>query len=147
VLAASKAVGADPAYLACAILPPIAAAIGNSAVIQLKPDWSEPSVLWVGLVGESGTMKSPIMDRATCSTRKLQAELQYATATGNDGAEQPQLYCSDITVEALPAPERNVRTTASPRGRRTNHNRFLQRGQGALLSSSFLTPNSHAGQK
>jgi hypothetical protein len=101
VLAASKAVGADPAYLACAILLPIAAAIGNSAVIQLKPVWSEPSVLWVGLVGESGTMKSPIMDRATCFTRKLQAELRYATAAENDGADEPQLYCSDITVEAL----------------------------------------------
>ncbi len=51
------------------------------------------------------------------------------------------------TLLSVSAPERNVRTTASPRGRRTNHNRFLQRGQGALLFSSLLTPNSHAGQK
>ncbi len=101
VLAASKAVGTDPAYLACGILPPIAAAIGNSAVIQLKLGWTEPAVLWGGLVGESGEVKSPVMDCATRFTKKLQAELQYATATENDGAEQPQLYCADITVEAL----------------------------------------------
>lgn len=101
VLAASKAVGTDPAHLACVILPPIASAIGNSAVIQLKPGWTEPSVLWEASVGNSGDLKSPITDCATRFTKKLQAELHYATATQNDGAEQPQLYCADITVEAL----------------------------------------------
>jgi hypothetical protein len=111
VLAASKAVGADPAYLACAILPPIAAAIGNSAVIQLKPGWSEPSVLWVGLVGESGTMKSPSLDWANRFTKKLQAEQRYASTTEHDCAEEPQLYCSDVTVEAI-----TERLQSQPRG-------------------------------
>ncbi len=101
VLAASKAVGTDPAYLACGILPSIAAAIGNTAVIQLKPGWTEPAVLWVGLVGESGDLKSPITDCATRFTRKLQAEQQNTNSTEPDRAEEPQLYCSDITVEAL----------------------------------------------
>ncbi len=62
VVAGGKALGTGVAYLAASILVVLAAAIGNAAVIRLKRTWTEPAVLWLGLVGESGTLKSPTLD-------------------------------------------------------------------------------------
>ena len=56
-----------------AILAALASAIGNTAVIRLKHGWLEPSVLWVALVGWSGTLKSPVLDLALCPIRRRQA--------------------------------------------------------------------------
>jgi hypothetical protein len=106
-----------------------AAAIGNYAVIRLKPGWNEPSVLWVALVAESGTLKSPVLDLALRWVRRRQAEAidEYKRATDDlkrerdeelregepdesepDEAEPAKVppvlqrfYCSDTTVEAL----------------------------------------------
>jgi hypothetical protein len=73
VLAGSKALGAATEYLAAAILAALASAIGNTATIRLKRGWTEPAVVWIGLVGESGTLKSPALDLALFQVRRLQA--------------------------------------------------------------------------
>jgi hypothetical protein len=73
VLAGSKALGTATAYLGAAILAAVASAIGNTAVIRLKRGWLEPAVLWVALVGWSGTLKSPVLDLALCPIRRRQA--------------------------------------------------------------------------
>jgi hypothetical protein len=62
VVAAAKALGCDESFLALPLLTALAAAIGNTRSIQLKRTWSEPAVLWTGIVGESGTLKSPALD-------------------------------------------------------------------------------------
>ncbi len=69
----AAAIGCDPSYIAVPLLTAAAAAIGNSRVIQLKPGWNEPAILWSGIIGYSGTMKSPAMDIALRSLRKKQA--------------------------------------------------------------------------
>ena len=73
VLAGSKALGSPPAYLAAAVLAALASAIGNTAAIRLKRGWTEPAVLWVGIVGESGSLKSPVLDLALHQIRRRQA--------------------------------------------------------------------------
>jgi hypothetical protein len=39
--------------------------ISNKRVIELKPDWCEPSVIWGAIIGESGTHKSPAIRLGT----------------------------------------------------------------------------------
>lgn len=55
----SRAIGCDPSYLALPLLTAIASAIGNTRRLELKRGWSAPPILWVAIVGESGTAKTP----------------------------------------------------------------------------------------
>lgn len=73
ITGSAAAIGCDPAFVATAILPTLAAAIGNSRTMLLKRGWAEPAVLWGGLVGDSGCQKSPALDAATKHTKHRQA--------------------------------------------------------------------------
>lgn len=55
----------DPSFIAVPLLAAIASAIGNTRRIAINSDWAEPCILWTGIVGESGTQKSPALDAAT----------------------------------------------------------------------------------
>jgi hypothetical protein len=124
----AKALGCDTSYIALPMLSALAAAIGNSRRIKLKESWSEPSILWTGIVGDSGTLKSPAIDLALRPLRKKQDEAfkvyyekmseyqedmrEYETAMKRRKKNEPlpdkpiepiakRYYCSDITIEAL----------------------------------------------
>jgi len=56
---ASRAIGCDPSYVALPLLSALAAAIGNTRRVELKAGWSEPAIIWVAIIGESGTLKTP----------------------------------------------------------------------------------------
>lgn len=73
VVGSAEAIGCDPAAVATAILPALAAAIGNSRVLLLKPGWTEPSVLWGVPIGYSGDQKSPALDAGTKFVTRRQA--------------------------------------------------------------------------
>src|SRR5262249_35147262 len=127
---AALALGCDPAYVALPALAVVASLIGNARAIRLKRDWSEPSVLWTVVVGDSGTLKSPAYRTATWPLFQLQRQLlmQYRQAKEQyDAAKEdydhrkadarkkkrdfseeppekpklPRVVCSDITVEKL----------------------------------------------
>ena len=70
---ASKVLGCDPAFIGGPVLCVCAAAIGNTRVIRLKRTWNEPAILWICIVGESGSMKSPSLDLVLQPVRKLQS--------------------------------------------------------------------------
>lgn len=74
VRVASKAIGCDPVFLALPVLVVAAAMLGTSCVLELKRGWRVPSVLWAGIVGESGTMKTPAIKLALRPVKKRQAE-------------------------------------------------------------------------
>jgi hypothetical protein len=59
VAAGAKAIGCDPSYLGLVMLTTLAAAIGNTRRLQLKRGWPAPPIIWVAIVGESGTAKTP----------------------------------------------------------------------------------------
>ena len=64
VVEGAAAIGCDEAYIALPCLVVAAGAIGNSRSAKVKEGWCEPSVLWGGVIGESGTHKSPAQDIA-----------------------------------------------------------------------------------
>jgi hypothetical protein len=65
VSAASAAIGCDPAFVALPLLGSLARAIGNSRVIRLKATWTESAIIWVAIVGKSGTHKTPAIQAGT----------------------------------------------------------------------------------
>lgn len=127
----AEAIGCDPAYVALPLLSAVAAAIGNTRRIELKRGWTEPSILWTAIVGDSGTLKSPALELALRATRRRQREeiqrhtvamedhradvLRYEMRLGDwrksggdgDPPAEPQApplarcWCDDTTIEAL----------------------------------------------
>jgi hypothetical protein len=63
---------ADPACAALPLLASIASAIGNRRRIEIRPGWTEPSVLWCAIVAESGSKKSPAADKSLSFVRDRQ---------------------------------------------------------------------------
>lgn len=59
VAVGAKSIGCDPSFLALPLLVALAAAVGTSRRLELKPGWSAPAILWGAVVGESGTAKTP----------------------------------------------------------------------------------------
>ncbi|MBU0716734.1 MAG: DUF3987 domain-containing protein [Planctomycetes bacterium] len=73
-VAGGRAIGADPAGIGLASLGVCAGAIGNARVVEIKASWIEPSVLWVVLVAESGSIKSATIALAADPLRKISAD-------------------------------------------------------------------------
>jgi hypothetical protein len=71
--AAGDALGCDPAFVAAPMLGVLAGAIGNRAAIELKRTWREPAIAWVGVIADSGSMKSPAIDMAARFAKRRQS--------------------------------------------------------------------------
>ena len=86
----TKAMGCDPSFVALPALSVLAGAIGNSRRIRLKYGWTEPAIIWTGIVGESGTLKSPPLEWLTqpLRDREESALERHATALEEFAAEQ-----------------------------------------------------------
>jgi hypothetical protein len=110
--------GADPAGLAMSALAVCAGAIPDSISVQVKRHdigWRENARLWVGLVGQPSTMKSPVMNAAMKPLRRLDTamaarndealrrfkSLSKAEQADNPEPKQPRLAVGDATVEGL----------------------------------------------
>ncbi len=76
-------------FVAVPLLGLTAAAIGPRLSIELKRDWRERPILWLGVVGEPGTAKSPALAKARKPFQHLQQRLGR------------RLITSDVTAEAL----------------------------------------------
>jgi putative DNA primase/helicase len=75
VAALTEGAGAPIDYVAISFLSVAASLIGRRKV---KPyaiaDWSEPCILWAGLVGDPSSNKSPALDRTTNALRDMEKE-------------------------------------------------------------------------
>jgi hypothetical protein len=89
VVAGAKAIGCCASYIALPMLTALAAAIGNTRRIQLKRGWTAPAILWVAIVGESGTAKTPAFKLAMRAIRERQRKAleRHAEAMRNYEAE------------------------------------------------------------
>jgi hypothetical protein len=76
------AMGADPAGLAVAALAVCAAAIPDSIQLRVKRHggWYEATRLWVGLVGDPSTKKSPIIDQVVRPLERIDTALWHTHA-------------------------------------------------------------------
>lgn len=82
VAAGAMAIGCDPSFLALPLLAVVAAAIGTTRRILLKQGWTAPAILWLAIVGESGTAKTPAFKLAMRPIRERQRKAleRYAEA-------------------------------------------------------------------
>jgi hypothetical protein len=71
----ATALGCDASYLALPALSVAAALIGNARSIRLKRDWHEPAIVWTGVIGDSGTLKSPALATILSPVYRLQKGL------------------------------------------------------------------------
>ena len=63
VIAAAESVNVDLAFILLPLLSSLGAAIGNSRSIKLKRGFVQPPVIWTGIIGRSGSRKSPALDK------------------------------------------------------------------------------------
>ncbi len=119
----AKALGCDASYVALPLLAALAAAIGNCRAIRLKRGWVEPSIVWAAIVGDSGTLKSPALDKALRPARERQRDAMRAFEQASIRYKQELLVyerdlkdwklgdetCAVLPVEPqVPVPERYV---------------------------------------
>ncbi|MGI9459884.1 MAG: DUF3987 domain-containing protein [Pirellulales bacterium] len=120
------AIGIDSAYIALPMLSVLAASIGGSRAIELKPGYTQPSIIWTVTVGSVSSGKSPGFDAAKQPLSSVQNSLhavrknnaanyeqqltayEQAKADGEKGIVKPkeqvsseQVLINDITMEAL----------------------------------------------
>jgi Protein of unknown function (DUF3987)/Primase C terminal 2 (PriCT-2) len=111
------AMGADMAGIAMSALAVCAAAIPDNIQLQVKrhnSGWLESARLWVALVGEPSSMKSPIMAAAVRPLRRIDSDMarqnsaeraRYDQLTKEEKAKteppkQLRLLLQDTTIEA-----------------------------------------------
>jgi hypothetical protein len=117
------AMGADPAGLAVAALAVCAAAVPDSIQLRVKRygGWYEATRLWVGLVGDPSTKKTPIINQVVRPFERIDAALwhTYAAAKAEWDAldketkrvtpppPQVRVKLDDVTIEAAQEVLRN----------------------------------------
>jgi hypothetical protein len=69
---AARSIGCDAAFVVLPLLASLAAAIGATRAIRIKSGWREPCILWTGIVGDSGTGKTPGLSAATAELTRIE---------------------------------------------------------------------------
>jgi hypothetical protein len=91
---AAASVGVDAAYVALPVLTLLGAAIGNTRHLRVKAGHDVPAILWTGIVGLSGTGKSPALKIAMKAAYAHEARLRKQQQGG-------RFVVVDTTTEAL----------------------------------------------
>jgi hypothetical protein len=90
----AAAVGCDEAFVALPVLTLLGAAVGNTRQLRLKSTFAAPTILWTGIVGESGTGKTPALRTALASAYKHEQVLRQQNPPR-------RFLVGDATTEAL----------------------------------------------
>ena len=75
VRAAAEALDVDISFILLPMLSSLGAAIGNSRSIILKRGFIQPPVIWTGIIGRSGSRKSPALEAGCFGVMKREREL------------------------------------------------------------------------
>jgi hypothetical protein len=73
--AAAESLNVDVAYVLLPLLSSLSSAIGNARSILLKPGFVQPPVIWTGIVGRSGSRKSPALEAGCLAVIRHEREL------------------------------------------------------------------------
>lgn len=93
------AIGCDPAFVAMPALAVQGAAIGTTRVIELKPGWTEPAVIWDCVVASSGAVKTPPFEKAIEPLIRAQTEALAEHRTAMDEFDT-KLLCYERDLAA-----------------------------------------------
>lgn len=80
----AEGMACDPTLVAVPMLAGLAAAIGNTRTIMLNDDWVEPSILWVAVVADSGSLKTPASRKALRFITQQESEIEQRNAAARD---------------------------------------------------------------
>jgi hypothetical protein len=89
----AKLMGVDPSGLAMAALAVCAAALPDHTQLQVKrhdPNWLEAARLWIGLIGNPSTKKTPIILRTAKPLKRLDARTMAELPQRHGILRQPQ---------------------------------------------------------
>jgi hypothetical protein len=75
VIAAAESLNLDVAFILLPLLSSLGAAIGNARSIILKRDFIQPPVIWTGIIGRSGSRKSPALQTGCSGVMKRERDL------------------------------------------------------------------------
>src|SRR5262245_54628505 len=81
VTAAGESLKVDVAFILLPLLSSLGAAIGNSRSIILKRGFIQPPVIWTGIIGRSGSRKSPALEAGCFAVMKHERELMRQNKT------------------------------------------------------------------
>lgn len=94
VTEAASTIGCDLSFIALPVLTQMGAAIGTSRRLLVKKDYEVYPILWTGIVGESGTAKTPALKIALASSHSHEMRLRGQ-------ADRQRRVVADATPEAL----------------------------------------------
>jgi|GEM_PF-2364701 len=92
VQASAESLNVDPAYVLLPLLSSLSSAIGNTRSILLKSNFTQPPVIWTGIVGRSGGRKSPAIDAGCFAVLKHEREL------ANQNRQAIEMFENDMAV-------------------------------------------------
>lgn len=100
VQASAACLDVSESYIFQPLLSALAAHIGNSRSILLKPGYVEPPVIWTGIIGPSGSLKSPAIASGCLASMELERELRRQNKEANERYED-QIADWEITNKKL----------------------------------------------
>lgn len=117
IVQSSKATGIDEAFFTTILIGLLAGVIGNQRRLYVKKGWTEPCVLWMALIGKSGSGKTPAQSRVMTYVKAIedryrnehkieveQHEKSKEASTSDDSCPPPvlkQITTKDSTIEGL----------------------------------------------
>ncbi len=103
----AASIGCPPDFVAVPLLSTLGSAIGNSRVIVIKIGYMESASLYIVIVGDPGSSKSPALKDATAPATKKQEELgcAYREAVAEYNQEQRMWEEGSFDLESDPPTE------------------------------------------
>ena len=101
---AALAVGANLSYVQMAILISFSTAIGSKVKCRIKKGWEESAMIWIIIIGEPGSKKTPALNKGLLPIFNLQkgfAKLPTKTPIEDEEYKLKTLVVTDSTIESL----------------------------------------------
>jgi 5S rRNA maturation endonuclease (ribonuclease M5) len=92
VIAAAESLNFDVSYILLPLRSSLGSAIGNACSIILKRGFIQPPVIWTGIIGRSGSRKSPALEAGCFAVMKLEQELM------RQNKEKKDIYENDMAA-------------------------------------------------
>ena len=87
VQASAACLDVSESYVFQPLLPCTAAHVGNSRSILLKRGYVEPPIIWTGVIGPSGSLKSPAIAMGCLASMEVERELRRQNKEANERYE------------------------------------------------------------
>jgi uncharacterized protein DUF3987 len=109
VHAAADSLNVDVAYPFLPLLSSLGSAIGNSRSIVLKKGFIQPPVIWTGIIGPTGTLKSPALEAGWSPVLEYERELKRQNQQAVERFEEDiASWKSEKPKQRGPEPEKLV---------------------------------------